>query len=216
VSTDGASEPRSYHHGDLRHALIAAARRILEERGSSAVSLREVARTAGVSHNAPYRHFPTREAMLAAVAMEGFAELAQALRGAQAAGSLRAMGQAYVDFALANRGLFRLMFGEEIRKSGHPALMETAQAALSLLNTAIAPSGRWPERAATVAAWSLVHGLAQLILDGQLADELTDGPAREELVRCAAGIFETGLRAADQSWTPGPRAVGGHPDRGST
>jgi len=137
--------------------------------------------------------------MLAAVATEGFADLAQALRAAQAVGSLQAMGQAYVDFALANRGLFRLMFGDEIQKSRHPELMETAQAALSFLSTAIARSGRWPERAATVAAWSLVHGLAQLILDGQLAEELTGEPAREELVRCATAIFETGLRAPGQS-----------------
>ena len=105
---------KSYHHGDLEAALIRSAGKILEKEGLDALSLREVARQAGVSHNAPYRHFAEREALLAALAAKGFEMLAQAQQAAAAKGGLRAMGEAYVLFALEHPQRFRLMFGGQV------------------------------------------------------------------------------------------------------
>ena len=96
----------TYHHGDLRPALLRAAAKILEKEGSDAVSLRDLARRAGVSHTAPYRHFPDRRALLAALAEEGFAQLAAELEGRP----WREQAVAYVRFAIANPERFRLMF----------------------------------------------------------------------------------------------------------
>src|SRR4051812_21868219 len=96
----------TYHHGDLRAALLGAASRILEAEGPDAISLRDLARRADVSHNAPYRHFPDRRALLDALAEEGFALLATDLQGKP----WREQAVAYVRFALANTERFRLMF----------------------------------------------------------------------------------------------------------
>jgi AcrR family transcriptional regulator len=163
---------RAYHHGDLRVALLLAAGKILEKEGVEALSLREVARRAGVSHNAPYRHFPEREGLLAALAAEGFAMLGQAQREAAAAGGMRAMGEAYVRFALAHPQRFRLMFGGRISIERHPQLREVATKTFEVLAGAL--SARVPEaqgaRDSSIAAWALVHGLAQLLLGGRIAD----------------------------------------------
>src|SRR6185503_17019443 len=96
----------TYHHGELRPALLRAAAKVLEAEGREAVSLRDLARRAGVSHAAPYRHFADREALLAALAEEGFVLLAAELEGKPR----REQAVAYVRFALANPGRFRLMF----------------------------------------------------------------------------------------------------------
>src|SRR5258706_16100220 len=108
----------AYHHGDLRPALLRAAEDVMGKQGLEALTLRDVARRAGVSHNAPYRHFKDRNALLAALAEDGFRALGKALEGKS--GSL--MGEAYVRFGLANPARFRLMFGGVVRFSGHPAL----------------------------------------------------------------------------------------------
>src|SRR5690349_9700618 len=96
----------TYHHGNLRPALLRAAGKMLEKQGPAGVSLREASRRAGVSHAAPYRHFADREALLAELAAEGFEMLAEALRGHAG----RDMGEAYVRFALEHPQRFRLMF----------------------------------------------------------------------------------------------------------
>jgi AcrR family transcriptional regulator len=157
----------TYHHGALRHALIAAARTLLDEGGANAVGLRETARRVGVSATATYRHFRDKDSLLAAVAAEGFRAFGTALddaaRGSQ---SLSAMGRAYVEFALANPGLFRLMFGAQIReRAKFPELTEAADAAFERLKAAATTEG------GAVAAWSLVHGLSHLLLDGMLPRE---------------------------------------------
>lgn len=159
----------SFHHGDLRRALIAATREVMASLGTEAVSLREVARRVGVSHNAPYRHFPSREALLAAVAAEGFAALAAAFGAVAPGPPLLRLGQAYVRFACAEPALFRLMFGPEIRREDHPALSQAAASAFGALRAAITPG----EQAQDVAtgAWALVHGLAHLVVDGQFEGE---------------------------------------------
>lgn len=133
----------------------------MEKEGVGALSLREVARRAGVSHNAPYRHFPDREALLAGLAAEGFAELGQELARHSGADG----GVAYVRFALAHPERFRLMFGGQIAYDRHPELRKQADAAYLGLEKSFAQLGD-EARFAAAATWSLVHGLAQLLLDG--------------------------------------------------
>lgn len=164
----------TYHHRDLRPALLRTAARLLEKEGAAGLSLRELARRAGVSHNAPYRHFPDREALLAALAAEGFGRLGEAL--AQASG--RAMGEAYVRFALEHPQLFRLMFGGHLALARHRALAEAAGRPYQALVEAFRgqPSIAVPEMAAA-AAWSLVHGLAHLLLDGHFARQAAERSA---------------------------------------
>ena len=165
----------TYHHGDLPAALLRAAGRTLEKRGIAALSLRETARRAGVSHNAPYRHFPDREALLAALAAEGFAMLGERLRGKPG----REMGEAYVHFALEQPQRFRLMFGGVLPLGKYPELSGAAKGAYSALVEAFKDLPR-PELAAA-AAWSLVHGLAHLLLDGHFAAQDREAFVREVL-----------------------------------
>ena len=172
LSTSGRS---TYHHGNLRPALIAAARALLDEGGASAVGLREAARRVGVSPTATYRHFRDKDALLAAVAAQGFREFAAALADAGRAGEpLSAMGAAYVDFALARPGMFRLMFSPLLAERAIDAeLRAAAEEAFAQLRRGVesrAAGGEGVE-AAAIAAWSLVHGLSHLILDGVLPKE---------------------------------------------
>lgn len=161
----------TYHHGDLRSALLAAASQILEEQGLAALSLREAARRAGVSHNAPYRHFPDRDSLLAELAAEGFRQLGQAMRGKQG----REMGEAYVRFALENPSRFRLMFGGQVRLERHAALASAARGTHDALVQAFrAQPGIADAEKAAAAAWSLVHGLAQLLIDGHFENRTGD------------------------------------------
>jgi AcrR family transcriptional regulator len=155
-----------YHHGDLRAKLTQAATEILEEQGVTALSLREVARRAGVSHNAPYRHFADRDALLAALAAEGFAQLAGMLEEAGARGP-RQRGEAYVRFALEHPQRFRLMFGGTLRLDAHADLREAAARTYDGLVRAFASlAGPIGAPAAAAGAWAMVHGLSQLLLDG--------------------------------------------------
>jgi AcrR family transcriptional regulator len=154
---------RPYHHGDLRAALLDAADALLDAGGDGAISLREVARMASVSPTAAYRHFADKEALLAALAARHFAEFGAALGGR----SLNEMGQAYLRFALARPGRFRLMFGPLLQRAKHhAALGQASAAALAGLHAAA------PSLEAALRAWGMVHGLAHLMLDGALpADE---------------------------------------------
>lgn len=145
----------TYHHGDLRTAVLAAAGELIENEGLDSLSVREAARRAGVSHNAPYRHFPDRDALLAALAADGFAALDKVLNGR----SGRELGEAYVRFALTHPQRFRLMF-----MKGEP------RATYERFASAFAGSGAEAKLAAA-AAWGLIHGLASLILDGHLEND---------------------------------------------
>ena len=176
---------RAYHHGDLEIALVQAAGKMLEKEGVEALMLREVARRAGVSHNAPYRHFSDREALLAALAVEGFERRGTAQRKAAEAGGLRAMGEAYVQFALQNPQRFRLMFGGQLSIARHARLREVATKTFAGLSGALA--AQVPEaqgaRDASIAAWALVHGLAQLLLGDRIAAEAKHGRDDAAFVR---------------------------------
>ena len=173
-----------YHHGDLRAALLRAALDILAEHGVPGLTLREVARRAGVSPMAPYRHFDSKDALLAAVAEEGFRRLAQRLGDtphADPMDDLVAQGMAYVRFACDEPALYRLMFGPFLRRfEDHPGLMEaalTAKAALTRAIAAATPAASEQVRAdVALACWSLEHGLASLLVDGRLSTGKTMAP----------------------------------------
>ena len=178
-SVNIAKRPGRYHHGDLRAALIAAGLEALSERSLDDLSLREVARKSGVSATAVYRHFPNKQALLRALCDQGAAQLAQAQRTAMAAAGggaagFAATGQAYVRFALENPALFRLMMATRPRKTPAEGPRTPVNAAMDLLHQNVAsllPDGATDaeKRAAALAAWAKVHGLAMLILDGQIA-----------------------------------------------
>ena len=156
----------TYHHGNLRAAILRAGAKLIEEQGLAALSVREAARRAGVSHNAPYRHFPDRDALFAALAAEGFLELSDALANRTG----HELGAAYVRFALARPERFRLMFGGRLAFERFPELRAQAQRAHQHLADAFAGLGSDAQFAAA-AAWSLVHGLAQLTLDGHFKND---------------------------------------------
>ncbi|HXA30004.1 MAG TPA: TetR/AcrR family transcriptional regulator [Candidatus Angelobacter sp.] len=167
------STPKAtYHHGDLRAALLRAAMELLEESGASALSLRAVARCAGVSPAAPYRHYADREALVSAVAAVGYRELAERLAAAHPAPStpeeLARVAVAYVQFALERPALFRIMFGEPCDADDEER--RAATAAVSHYVRAIVER-TFPQadaEALATAIWALVHGLAFLHLDGKL------------------------------------------------
>lgn len=173
---------KSYHHGDLRKALVEAALEIAREMGADQVSLRRVARRAGVSHAAPYHHFPDRAALIAAVAEKGFRSLAEVVLEVERTidsplERLHEAGVTYVVFAVANPEQFRLMFSREIADTTpYPDLNTAAAAAKGVLERAVAACGAAAvgpssEEIGVAAAWALVHGLATLIIDGQLGTE---------------------------------------------
>lgn len=163
----------TYHHGDLRAALLSAARVLLDEGGVAAVSLREAARRAGVSPAACYRHFTDKEALLTALAVQGFEEFAQALgqafRGRRK--SFADMGIAYVEFAVQRPGLFRLMFGPAVAdRSRSPALLQAIQASTTLFEDGLRShtADGSADPLAALQAWATMHGLATLAIDDML------------------------------------------------
>lgn len=168
----------TYHHGDLRPALIAAALGLIREVGAEGFTLREVARRSGVSHTAPYRHFRDKEDLTAAIAEEGFGMLGKEMRAASEAGGtprerlLRA-GRSYVAFALRRPAHFRVMFGTDLDPKRHPDARKAADLAfggLVALVTACQEAGQLRQGdALTLAriAWSQVHGIAALAIGRQ-------------------------------------------------
>jgi AcrR family transcriptional regulator len=164
----------SYHHGALYDALVRAARAILEKRGSAALSLRGAARLAGVSPAAPYHHFADKQALLDAVAAQGFDALTSAMEKRMAKqtnpqGRLDASGMGYIVFALEHPALFRLMFGGgDQQLSADTGLMAARNRAYDVLQTAVAATSpdRIADRFVCLRLWALVHGIATLILDG--------------------------------------------------
>jgi len=166
-------EARPYHHGDLRRALIDAARRVLESEGPSALSLRAVAREAGVSPAAPYHHFKDKGELLDAVAHEGWDMLDMALAKAKAQASspkaaMNELGVAYVCFARQNPALYRVMYDTARDKEALPEQMQDGEdSAYCKVRDTLIEAGANPEAAldielATTAAWCSAHGLAEM------------------------------------------------------
>lgn len=186
----GAPHSRGYHHGDLRRALLDAAEALIAA-GDGDPSLRAVAREAGVSHAAPYKHFADRHALRAAVAERGFealgAQMDEAAREATQA-PMRAIGRAYVAFALAHPARYRLMFGPEFAQGrAPPDLDRAARAAFDALVATQQRAGASPgERTTAVAYWSLVHGVATLLIDGRVAvpEDTTPLDFAEQVLGC--------------------------------
>ena len=197
-----------YHHGALRPALIAAARALLDEGGPDAVGLREAARRVGVSATATYRHFKDKEALLAALAVEGFHEFDAALAAAESdPNPLSTMGAAYVDFALAKPGMFRLMFSPLLAaRRGDEELLAAANAAFATLARGVGARADAPPSAgippAAIAAWSLVHGFAHLVLDGVLPKSEAETFKRAILTPPADARSAHGQRRSDMAGEP--------------
>jgi AcrR family transcriptional regulator len=200
-------EKRAYHHGNLRRALLDAALAMVEKEGPRGVSLRAVARFAGVSPAAPYRHFAGKEGLLAAVAEEGFRALESKMQAARdetdglALAEFRAIGYAYVRFAASNPSHFRVMFGPEISdKSEHPSLREAADKASQIIADAIAKcqrpgleGGDTDPHRLFISAWATFHGLATLIIDGQLSDSVGSDAELEALGNSVTDVIYRGL-----------------------
>jgi AcrR family transcriptional regulator len=179
-----AQEAR-YHHGNLKAALIVAADAIIAQKGVEGFSLREAARRAGVSPGAPAHHFGTATGLLTEVALLGYANLGAALNAVVATGApaadLRAQAQAYVGFALAHAGQFRLMFRPDLVNRDDPRYMQAATHALEGFARTIArqQGQSRAEMAQVFVVWASVHGMANLALDGK-AQYLFDGATPQE------------------------------------
>ena len=182
----------NYHHGDLRAALLDAARRMLEAAPAAELSLRALATAVGVSPNAPYRHFPTKEDLLAALAGQGFHELTNSFHPHELqSGPARLEGDlaAYLAFAQVNPGLYRLMFGRNLDPlSCNPQLGEHARSCFQALEATVAAvmglEASDPAVAAGAASvWSLSHGAALLEIDRATA--FLPPPARPNAVAMA-------------------------------
>jgi AcrR family transcriptional regulator len=196
----------SYHHGDLRNALLQAGERLLRQDGAAELSLRKVAREAGVSQTAPYRHFQNKRALLSALAQAGFDRLAQATQAAEIKHpgdprrQLQAAGKAYVLLAIHHPETMQLMFGGVMDHCENDTdLMEAGHKAFQGLLDIIAngqQEGIYRDRETTelaLAAWSLVHGFAMLVTAGQLKDTAT---TEEEITRLLTGLgdlLQTGM-----------------------
>lgn len=168
-----AADARPYHHGDLRRALIDAARRLLESEGPSALSLRAVAREAGVSPAAPYHHFKDKGELLDAVAHEGWDMLDAALAKAKASALSSArdpmseLGVAYVCFAQENPALYRVMYDTSRDREMLPDKQSEEDSAFCKVRDTMVEAGADPASAidlelATIAAWCAAHGLAEM------------------------------------------------------
>jgi AcrR family transcriptional regulator len=201
IVSDAGGEGRApYHHGDLHRALIEAGLALLEEQHGWDFSLRELARRAGVSHNAPYKHFVDKRALMLALAQDGFERL-RAVTEAAAVGAtgsdaaLVAIGVAYVRFGRSRPAHYRLMFGALLTDKACVPPEEVSAVALAargVLRRVILEgieAGRWDVAAevleqAVLAAWALVHGVTLLFLDGFI-------PVRDEAEadRLAAGVI---------------------------
>lgn len=174
VTVSTSTEPvRAYHHGDLRNTLIEEGIALVEANGLGALSLREIARRAGVSPTAVYRHFPDKKALLAALADAGFARLAEAQRvAAELVGGGRAAfsatGRAYVRFALAHPALFRLAFTHAETAQTSPSVEDEAAVMLNRNARALSGGDEAQARRLALQAWAVVHGLAMLMLDGRV------------------------------------------------
>ncbi|SHK70915.1 transcriptional regulator, TetR family [Pseudonocardia thermophila] len=176
-----------YHHGDLRRALLDTALTAIEEHGPVALSLRDVARRAGVSHAAPTHHFGDKTGLLTALAAEGWTMLADALAAtAQRDPRFSELGVTYVVFATSHPAHFAVMRAPGLVRSDDPELVAAQKRAADHLRSGAArhPDPRAAEDPLTaVAGWALVHGLAALIVEGSIAPE----PDVETLARAVAG-----------------------------
>ena len=182
---------RPYHHGDLRRAVLAAALTEIEEHGPAAMSLRSIARRADVSHAAPAHHFGDKAGVLTAIAAEGYLLLASLTRSAlDNSGDMRAVGQAYIQFAFQYRAHFEVMFRPELYRDDDEEFLAARGLAgnvlLDAVVTVVDPNDEEQIWSGVVGAWSFVHGFATLWLNGNFYPEVTGDPGV-----VAAGAWQT-------------------------
>jgi AcrR family transcriptional regulator len=193
-----------YHHGDLPAALLKAVESAVAECGVSGLSLRDVARRAGVSHGAPAHHFGSKAGLLTAFATDGYELLASTVltevatsRPADEASELAAIGRGYVRFAIAHPTHFEVMFRLDVLNAEDLQLVAASEAAYVLLTATVErcrAAGRLhgrPAEVVAVSAWSLVHGLATLWLSGRLSERI----AEQDPHRLAAAVAELFVEA---------------------
>lgn len=182
----------TYHHGDLRAAILAEAARMVAEQGADRVSLRELARAAGVSHAAPAHHFTDRRGLFTALAAEGFRLLADALTAARPRFIDAAL--AYVRFALAHPGHYQVMFDKSLLDSADPGLSAAEAAAAAELSRGVAgladAHARDDPTGAELAAWSLVHGFATLWLNDAVDAAVRATDPMRTVERIARMLFD--------------------------
>lgn len=205
---------QTYHHGNLREAMLDAVAEIVVDGGVEAVSLRAAARRVGVSHAAPTHHFGDKRGLLTAFATRGFERFTDALTAARAAApahvmhdaadapdtALVACGHAYVEFALAERHYFAVMFRPELVDWSDPDLRRAGDASFGVLLEVVAGcreggAATDPEtRRLALAAWAMVHGLAHLLVDGPLAG-MAPGLSADSAYAAISPVLLSGLRA---------------------
>ena len=168
---------RSYHHGDLKKTLVERAIHLLRTEGPDALTLRGVARAAGVSQAAPYRHFASRRELIGAVAEDGFRNLKETMlahvAGQGGRAGLKGIAIAYVDFAMQNPGQYRIMFGPDLATTEDlPSLGATSRDVLGFVGEGLRGLqgaglvGKGDVSSMAVAIWAMLHGLVMLTLDG--------------------------------------------------
>lgn len=201
---------RAYHHGDLRNALIAAGRELLAEEGLAGLDLRKVARRAGVSHAAPYRHFADKQALLAAIAEDGFHQLATHVAAALADApediqlQLIALGWAYVEFALDHPAHTRAMFSGLTAEQGpYPTLYAASKVAFNYtVQTIYRGQAQGVVKPGdpielTLVTWSQIHGLAMLLLEDQIPEARGNRAVARQIVELCIQTLYGGLRTED-------------------
>ncbi|HUO39427.1 MAG TPA: TetR/AcrR family transcriptional regulator [Mycobacterium sp.] len=180
-----------YHHGDLRAVILPETARLVAERGADGVSLRQLAREAGVSHAAPAHHFTDRRGLFTALAAEGFRLLAEALRAARP--NFLDAALAYVRFAIEHPGHYAVMFDRSLVDPGDPELAAAQAAAGSELSQGVGtltdPHAMVDPAGAELAAWSLVHGFAMLWLNKAVPDPVAARDPMETVERIARMLF---------------------------
>ncbi|MGE0280475.1 MAG: TetR/AcrR family transcriptional regulator [Rhizobiaceae bacterium] len=197
------TEKRPYHHGGLRQAVIDTAMGMLVENDDWQFTLREIARRAGVSHAAPYKHFPDKGALLAEIALIGFDRLRETFLEADSRSAddlpraFAAKGRAYIEFGRQNPALYRLMFGGELSKAENVHLNKRALGAFDTLidllerGQAAGFIRKRPVRGQATAVWAQLHGLTMLMLDGMLRPEKVG----ENAIEAALETMQEGLLA---------------------
>ena len=199
---------------DLRQKVLDASLALIEEGGLDRLSMREVARKAGVSHQAPYHYFADREAILAGIASDGFGMLQQELarsldkQAASQKSAIEAVARTYVDFALRHPGYFRVMFrSDAVPIENYPEALHNADAAFGALAQTVDRSfaGEPPEARRTLAfaCWAFTHGLATLLLDGPLARRSgtpkgRQGELADQVIKSFVAHFNTDETSADR------------------
>ncbi len=206
-----------YHHGDLKNTLIDVALAHIARSGASGLSLREVARDAGVSHSAAYRHFANKENLLVAIAEQGFRQLGVAMGAAvqahagDPAGALQAAGVAYVEFAVSHLEHLQIMFGGSIACPGdYPQLVAAADETYGALSQTVAQGAKLgqlrngDDKMIALTCWATVHGLAQLIAGGQVGCD-TGKASPRNLAFAATGLVMRGINAPSEIGLPRKR-----------